>query len=190
MLSAFIVMGWTAFEALAADLWEAALNQHPAGLSTLSESPKRLRKGAKNRSYQAKDEEHSELKHVPLNLMQKYGYDLSNSMGSILRDRFSFERLDGIREAYGSAFPKFDKIDDPLTDNALDALATVRNVIVHRAGIADQEYCRRIERLKIPKVDIGAALLLDGEVVEQLVGNTLDRAIDLFSGVDEWLSAN
>jgi hypothetical protein len=88
VLSASIVGTWTAIEALAGDLWEAALNTEPEILAKLS--------GAK----QTKEGD----KKIDLNYIHKYGYKLTQVMGTILRDRFRFITLEGIKEAYDAAF--------------------------------------------------------------------------------------
>jgi hypothetical protein len=81
----------------------------------------------------------------------------AKEMGAVHKVRFEFSRLDGIREAYASAFPEKEgskDIDAALTDDALDALSALRNVIVHRGGKADKEYVARCSYLpNLPKAE-------------------------------------
>jgi hypothetical protein len=63
-LSAQVSGVWTAFEALAEEIWIAALNAHPKGLAELN--------GTKKGS--------GEDKKIDLLLLQRFGYDLSESM--------------------------------------------------------------------------------------------------------------
>ena len=93
VLSGSIIGTWTAIEALAGDLWEAAINAEPEILSKLNGLH---RKKGKNESN----------KQLDLNYIHRYKYSMRNVMGTILRKRFAFAFLDGIVEAYGAAFSK------------------------------------------------------------------------------------
>ena len=183
---------WTAFETMAGDLWETALNRHPAGLAELKGVKNRI--GGRGRSKgPAADTfiERTESKTVPLNRVQQYQFDLRTKMGTILRDRFNFSRLEGIREAYSVAFfENSTQIDTALSNNALDALSAVRNVIVHRSAIVDLEYRERARNLHIPNAEAGKPLLLDGETVVRLIRPALKCSTNLLSSVDDWISGN
>ena len=69
-------------------------------------------------------------------------------MGTVQREQLELDSLKGIREAYSRAFDKpFEKdIDESLADRDLDTLQAVRNLLVHRAGIADQKYLDRKDK--------------------------------------------
>jgi hypothetical protein len=186
-LASQIIAAWTAFETLATDLWITALNIHPHGLSELKGKQGR-RKFISGEERYGKDE----AKTVPLNLLQKYRYDLSRNMGTILKERFNLSSLAGIRTAYSASFFKdFQNICAVITDKHLDAISAVRNVIVHRGGQIDNEYYRRSRSLNsCPKGDIGTPLLLDAEIVSKLVAPTISLGCRLISTVDEWLLAH
>lgn len=110
-------------------------------------------------------------------------------MGSLLRSKFNFSSLDGIREAYASAFDTAAaEIDHALIDKSLDALSAVRNVIVHRDAIADSEYTRKTKFLSsLPTATIGQHLLLDGDIVVRLLKPAITAANQLLIAVDNWL---
>lgn len=132
---------------------------------------------------------HADQKLVSLDLIHRNQFDLRQKMGTVLRDRFEFSRLEGIREAYAAAFHKnSDHIDAALSDDALDALSAVRNVIVHRAGIADTEYLRRSKHLKLPPANAGAPIHLDGQIVVNLVRPAFACGSKLIGAVDDWIS--
>lgn len=177
MLASYITAMWTIFETLAGDLWEAAINGHPSGLSGLH--------GKKIHSSGAQTEE----KTIPLSQIERYGYDLTSNMGTILREKFNFNSLNGIREAYSMAFHKdTSKVDASLSDKSLDALSVVRNLITHKRAIVDQRYSERAKDLPLaPKGQIGERILLDGEIMTALVSAGLDRCNDLIFAVDDWL---
>src|SRR5579862_1945794 len=175
-LSAQITGTWTAFEALAEEIWIAAVNAHPRGLAELS--------GAKRGG--------GEEKKIDLPDLQKYGYDLSTHMGTVLSRRYSFDRIEDVRRAYQEAsFDGDATINEIITDRALDALSLTRHVIVHNGGIIDDQLLRRKSDLP-PAIlgDIGDPLPLTGPITSDLVSPVMQRGWDLISAVDSWLSAH
>jgi hypothetical protein len=173
-LSAQVVNSWTAFETLAGDLWEAALNSHPHGLSEL------------------KGEKAQGEKTVPIGLLQKYSFDVSKQMGTLLKEKRTFDRLEHIRENYELAFYTAGaKINKALSDDLLDTLSSVRNLLVHRGGVVDERYLRRTKRLQLaPKAVIGERIKLDGDIVERLSLAMQLLGASLLYAVDEWLVAH
>jgi hypothetical protein len=125
-----------------------------------------------------------------LDEISKHKFNVANKMGTILRARFEFSSLDGIREAYASAFDKESvEIDRALTNKSLDALSAVRNVIVHRDAQADQEYIEKTKFLSsLPTATVGKHLLLDGEIVVRLLKPAITAANQLLIAVDNWLA--
>jgi hypothetical protein len=185
-MMSYLTTGWTIIETMSGDLWEAALNIHPSSLANLSGTPKRLKGGQINQSGSTA----KESKSVRLDEISKHEFNVANKMGTILRGRFEFSSLDGIREAYASAFDKGSaEIDRAITDKSLDALSAVRNVIVHRDAQADSEYIKKTKFLSsIPTATVGQHLLLDGEVVVRLLKPAITAANQLFIAVDNWLA--
>jgi hypothetical protein len=166
---------WTAFEALAEEIWIAALNDHPRGLAEL----KGVKKGAS-----------SDDKKIDLHLLQRYSYDLSKSMGTILSKRFSFDRLEDIRRAYAEAAFTDDKlpIQEIFAEKSLDVLALTRQVVVHNGGLVDEAFLRR--RADLPPellAELGEPLPLNGEIVAALIAPVMQLGWDLIVAVDQWL---
>ena len=179
-LSAYIVQAWTAFEALAGDLWECALNIHPELLAQLSGS-------------KSSDAIEPNGKMVNLETLQRYGYDLKSVMGSVLRAKFKFDSLDGIREAYRAAFGKNDAgaIVSALEDGSLTAANAIRQVLVHRGGTVDDKYVRRTKNAPLaPKLEVGSELVLDGKIVYDLLSAAVPQVVTLVKSVDEWMVAH
>lgn len=185
-MMSYLTTGWTIIETMTSDLWEAALNAHPASLANLNGSPKRLKGGQVNKSA---PQAGTEPKSIRLDAVSRYDFDVANKMGTILRSKFEFSSLDGIREAYACAFDKNSaQIDRALTDKSLDALSAIRNVIVHRDACADAEYVQKTKFLStLPKASVGQHLLLDGEIVVRLLKPSISAANQLFIAVDDWL---
>jgi hypothetical protein len=185
LLASAITGTWTAFEAMAGDLWETALNIHPAGLAEL--------KGIRNKKLR-RDEtgpiEKADTKSIPLWLVVKHKFSVADKMGSILRERQRFDHLNGIREAYRLAFFRnFYQVDAALDDAAIDSLASVRHLIVHRAGNVDSSYERQATYLNIPCAPIGQPIAFDGEIVARLRSGALASSLRLLVAVDEWITA-
>ena len=193
-LSAFVVGTWTAFETLAGDLWEAALNLHPHKLADLKGSQKRIirKVGGKPESTPQREltARAEEGKVVALQYLQKYNYDLSSKMGTALKDRFRFDTLESLRIAYAAAFCQdYDRIDDLLANKEIDALALIRNLLVHKGGVADQRYLDRASGLpNCPVADLWNPLHLDGEIVADVVSPVVRCGRDLIDAVDTWVA--
>jgi hypothetical protein len=198
-----IVLAWTAFETLAGDLWEAAINHHPHILARLDGPPKRIGKlaGAKEKE-QPDDEDEgnattgadsADSKSVSLiriHDLSKGSCDLGKLMGSLLKKRFKFTTLGGIRKAYSVAFSKKSTaVDAALSKKHLDGLSLIRNLIVHRAGVADTEYEERAKSVPdIPHLTDGQRLELTGKLSRSLIEPAILSAVDLVGAVNEWIT--
>lgn len=117
-------------------------------------------------------------------------YDLSNKMGTILREREKFISLTGIRRAYSSAFSvRSAVIDAELSSKALDALNVVRNLIVHTGGIADSIYVAAAQRIPAaPQLALNEPLTLDGAMARKLIDPVIICGKNLLEAVDAWVS--
>jgi hypothetical protein len=187
-MMSYLTSAWTTFETAAADLWEAALNQRPQGLADLNGKKRYQKRDAKRTG----DDTQKLEKLVKLDLIRGHDWDTRNKMGSILRDKFSFTTLWGIREAYETAFyKKADDIDRIILDDCFDQLSALRNVIVHKSAIADAEYVRRTKEIpSLPQFQKGDKLQLDGKMVADLVHKSSQKTFGLLYAVDQWLVVN
>jgi hypothetical protein len=62
-------------------------------------------------------------------------------------------------------------------------------VLVHKAGVADEEFCRRMKsEARFTGVSKGDPLRLDGEVAGGIVGSAMDAAVRLIQAMDKWLT--
>jgi hypothetical protein len=129
---------------------------------------------------------------VDLRVIRKYGWDSRNNMGSILKTKFRFTTLQGIRNAYEAAFYKeADAIDAMVQSGLLGQLSALRNVIVHKSGIADSEYIQSAKEIKgLPELKSGDKLYIDGPMIAGLVPQAANLTNGLIYVVDEWLHAN
>lgn len=192
--SVFVLMVinmWTVFESMAGDLWEASLNTHPQRLAALSGSRRRI--GGRTAPRPVSDGD-DDGKSINLNVLQKYGYDVSKAMGTVLRSKgkVGFTRLSDIREAYSVAFSDdANDIDKVLEDNALDAISAVRNLLVHKAGMVDEEFLQRSKAIPyLPRLSLGDKLQLDGDIVKKQIEPVIRLSVSLLQAVDAWIVRN
>ena len=103
--------------------------------------------------------------------------------------------LTAIREAHSVAFSekvrkaRTDKIDAALADKSLDALSVIRNLIVHKGGIADSNYVKDAKNAPAaPQLKENEVLHLDGEKCRNLILPVVKLCVCLVEAVDSWLS--
>lgn len=197
-----IVSLWTAIETLLGDLWEEAINARPSGLGDLKGKPgTRISRLAMSDSANPKvgksttDDEHSDdnkgrsILLSELRRVSRGSYNVSNLVGTLLRAEFNFSRLSSIREAYSLAFFEHSNgVDKALSDKAFDALNVARNVLVHKAGRADQEYIGRTKSIStLPQLALGEQLVLNGTTTTNLNVPAIEAANRLIRAVDQWI---
>jgi len=187
---------WTAFEALAGDLWVAALNAHPNVLSDLSG---KRSKSNKTRAEpeptspdieQERDEPDSEAaRYLLIMHLKQNDYDLSQHMGHALRHRYNFTKLERTRDAYWEAFKKHRaNVVDAIMDRSLDDLNALRNVIVHKAGIADREFLRdRPQHEAFKALAMNDRVPITGPIVQALAKPVVETCVKLILAVNQWI---
>ena len=113
--------------------------------------------------------------------------DPQKNYGSYLRDteKVSFQKIHLIKDWYKTAFGK--KVQQTLfaSDACIDALSAVRNVITHKAGIADRKYLEAVKTFpELNTVVQNKSIRLHGGIVRKLrnaaiiVGNELVTFVD------------
>jgi hypothetical protein len=209
-LTAILLGVWTAFEALAGDLWVESLNTNPQPLARLAGSATRIQmksKAATNKDSadqsgqdMSRQEKEMTIPIVKIHNVTKGKYDLRAQMGTLLKSKIEFTRLSSIRRAYSLAFDQekldanmVNSIDSALADGALDALSAVRNLIMHNAGKADGKYDERRKAasdagILIPALSVGQRLQLDGEIVKSLTTPVVECCMKIITSVDAWIA--
>ena len=188
-----IVLGaWTAFEVLTSDLWEAAVNAYPRKLAALKGDTSVLRrpKSTFGAFPEATSESPTSSKLIRLDFLQAHGFDLSAKMGTVLRERFNFQALAGIQEAYLAAFAQPDsQVRAIILEPAVEALACTRNVLAHRSGVVDDQFMSQYRRSPVlkavfPEAITGCQLKLSGLTAHQLIQPVLSLASGLVVSVN------
>ena len=188
---------WTAFEALATDLWVAAVDLRPKTLGVNA----MLSCNGENAS-------DDKLRRNPISLdaLVEHDFDLRSRLGTFLwrRRQFDFNALNGLRTAYSETFCSRDKNGNKHRSEGtkdsfrgehfkeLQTLEAIRHVFVHRGGRADASFLERMQTLgsDLGKLQLGDVVPLDEQLVDNLSGATSERAKVLIDGVSTWLKSS
>jgi len=195
-----VIGTWIAFETLASDVWEKAVNVYPTLLAELKGVARRISDAA-NTAYSKtrmrsdpdaiSDARADEKIRVSVIKKATHGFTRApTKLGTHLREagEVKFASLDHIRRAYSRAFSEnHDEIDTVLSDKCFDALAVVRNVLVHKAGVVDLEYQKSAKGLQVPYADVRKPIELDGEITLKLTRAVVEKAGSLVEAVDSWI---
>jgi len=187
VLSAMLAGTWTSFEVLATDVWINAVNQRSStlGLKAMEEAHR-----LKNSVGEPHEESRVRAKSLDAHtLFTRYGVDFSSSLGSVIYDRplMSFNGMRGLRTVYKAAFGDDAK---SLFDgfHELRDLESLRNVLVHRAGIADKRFCDRVKQSpRLSVFEERKRVRLDGEMVAHHANAAISAGVSLVLWVDQWL---
>ncbi len=147
------VLVWSAFEVLANDLFSIVINLHPE-ISVKLINDERTKK-------------RFQLKALSVDELAKYGFDLTNKMGDMLRSLHPLDSIDIMRDAFDVIDPGNKELSKHLFSTDLWRLYQRRNLIVHRRGIVDQSYIDRTgdgvgkgSLLNISRTDLSTYLVL------------------------------
>jgi len=176
LLFAAVALAWASFECAAKDAWIAALNSRPLQLAQSAFGS--LPEGASAEGISGRQ--------IGVGLLARYGFDLRDKLGTLLAPKFDFTSVSGIRGAYSAAFGKQADHEIALTDPPLGLLEATRHLIVHRAGLVDEEYHRRTG----DATPIGQVLQLNGFVVSNLANVGVSAGCKLLHAVDRWLTSH
>jgi hypothetical protein len=174
LYSAAVSASWTALECLAADLWITSVNEKPlplaqAAIATLD------------------PQETGELtsKQISVGLAARHGFDLRHCLGTVLKTKFDFTGVSGIRKAYKVFVPNNDLIERVFADPRLGTLEATRNLIVHKAGKVDEEYKKRVES----DLQIGSVLTFTENEAVNFMTAAKFAGIGLLAFVNDWFAA-
>jgi hypothetical protein len=179
---------WTAFEFLAGDLWEVAVNSKPDFI---------LNDLKKKRDVHGRD-----VYRIPLEIEADWlnimGHSIKGHVGTMLRyyvkDAVGFNTLQSISSAFGRGLGYLPDVLDIGKDRSLFNLAKTRNAIVHKAGKVDREFHNDMVNTTCPMaisnfagLGIGDDIPIDGDVVNKLLSGGIGSAVQLITEVDSWL---
>ncbi|MGA3317055.1 MAG: hypothetical protein ABSC64_11535 [Candidatus Korobacteraceae bacterium] len=164
---------WTAFEVLAGDAWQFALNARPT--EAAQSVPQRLFPGGTPEGISAKG--------IPLWLAAKYNFDLRQHIGDILKLRIDFSDVNEIRKGYVAAFGEKACLQDALEDKNLLILEATRHLVVHRGAIVDEKY-NKVTGQSFP---LHQPLPLEPAFVSAILHVAIVAGSSIVTFLDEWL---
>lgn len=117
---------WGTFETLVRDVFVSILNARPVASRLLLTDPNTRKLFP--------------LKDLDLDLLEKYDYNLSNSMGQVLAAMHDFSNLGKTKDLLGAMFPVAAELRRLLGAREVWLLCQRRHLIVHKRGIVDERY--------------------------------------------------
>jgi hypothetical protein len=175
LLSSMVIGYWAAFEALAPDLWKAAVNNGPPELA------QRVQIATQGKS----DSKIAE--HVKENVRLDPRKDWAGSLIEV--STVSFRTLDRIARWYSVTFEG--RARQIFKDNQdIYALAAYRNALIHSSERVDKDFIKQIEAVDDlrGKFTEGETLELDGAFVQRLREAAMSTGLKLIQLADDILS--
>jgi hypothetical protein len=191
LFSSVLIGAWTAFEALATDLWIKAVNQRPMSLGLKAiKAPRRQQSEAETEA-----EPKQKPQTVKVDMLAKYEFDLKDRLGYILwRERqFDFNTLAAIRYAYKVVFGKDGEswFSGDLYEKYLPTLEALRHVLVHRAGRIDQFFLDRVKHIpSYAMLSKDSKLHIEADSVKGNCELAFTSGLHLLDNVDQWLQGH
>jgi hypothetical protein len=187
LMSSILLGAWTAFEVLTEDLWVACLNVRPRlGILAFNAD---IEPGD---SADVVDQKQRQIFRAQAWQIREYRYDLTNHMGDLLRDKWGFTKREKAFEAYAKVFEEDESsLKSIFSDVKLRSLCAVRNLIVHKAGVVDNDFIRSVKSdqlLNHLKKD--DRLAVNGDMVVGLVIAAFAGGKKLIAFTSEWLKSH
>jgi len=185
LMNSQVILMWSAFEALAGDLWNAAVNHHPETLAELT---------GVNAQDLLDENGNATAKTVPLSFIIKHKFKIHDKMGTVhTENRIKFDKLREIILAYRAAFPELCKLNsvDFWKDRHLKAICAIRNNLVHKAGKVDKQFTKqRGDEISIAHYQVDDDIVLEGTMMQSILGGFVKFCVLMVQEVDGWLRAN
>lgn len=181
LLASVVIGSWTAFEVLAGDLWIAVVNRFPVlGVRALDAEPL------------AEDDDIRRERKAKTNVqfaVQRFldpDFDPKSSLGDALSECFPMSSFRTILAAYDAIFRE-KEATEIIRDQGIRSLSAVRNVLVHNAGIADEEFPFHVKSdQRFSHIKKGGRIGLDGSKVAELAESARTQGFKLIEFVDGW----
>ncbi len=121
-----IILIWSAFEILFRDAFELELNLNSSKAALLAQNISTRKR--------------FEVERFSLDSLIKYGFDLSDKVGTLLVGQQDFSDLPTMKSVYSVLFPSCPEVTNCLNHSDLWLLYQRRHLFVHRRGTVDQTY--------------------------------------------------
>ena len=153
-----LVNSWTLFETYSKHIWIKCLNENPQFLNNKIINTK------------VDNDNNQTSKSIPLNLLSKYNYNVSNHLGEILSNKYDFTGVDGIKKAFKDLLNLEDIELRFLDDNNIIQLEVCRHIIVHNASTIDSRY---LTRSKKKNEIINHKLVLEVQEINDMINSSI-----------------
>lgn len=167
---------WTIFESCTKEVWKYLLNNYQSNFlsNILKESDKNNIDGISGKT-------------ISIELLSKYEFNLNNKLGEILSNKYDFTGCSGIKKAFidldKKKKDKLNFLDNPIAYK----LEITRNLIVHNAGIIDNEY---LKKTSIPDQTLGELIDLNIEQYNQFEESISLTLIAILDYCEDLLRSN
>lgn len=170
-----LVNTWTLFETYSKEIWIKSFNENPNFINSTIINTK------SNSNGPIMD------KSIPLNLLSKYGFDVSNHLGEILSAKYDFTGCNGIKKSFKDLFSLRDNEIDFMDDENLNQLEIIRHILVHNSGVIDNKYLSRSKR---NNEQVGVPIELEIDEVNKMINATIHSIRNLFILANKKTTAN
>lgn len=160
-----IVNTWTLFETYSKEIWVKLFNENPSLINSAIIN-------TKNNS-----NSHILDKNIPLNLLSKYGFDVSNHLGEILSVKYDFTGCNGIKKSFKDLLCLRDNEIKFMDNENLYQMEIIRHILVHNSGIIDSKYLSRSKR---DNEKLGVAIELEIDEINKMINASINSIKDLF----------
>ena len=164
-----LVNSWTLFEAFIKDIWIITLNTYPELLNNKVINTK------------SDNENSNNSKMIPLNILSKYNYDISQHLGEILASKYDFTGVEGIKKSFKDLLNINENEVDFLSSTKINQLEICRHIIVHNATVIDNKYLTRSKR---KNEENGQKLILDITEISEMINYSIECVRSILLLVD------
>ena len=108
--------------------------------------------------------------------------------------KFSFRSREKFKDAYKFAFEADSAIDSILSSQELNAIVAVRNLFVHKGGVADSTFMD-VDMPDAPQLknylnpQLNRRITMDGASTRAIIDDAVSKAYELVRAVDRWMMA-
>ncbi len=122
-----VVATWGSLEVFVRDYFVALLNSRSEFAVTLTESEKTRRL--------------FDIKSVSFGVLALHGFNVRLQLGNLFAQQHDLDSVPSMKSVFGVLFPENVGLRKALDDRQLWALYQRRNLIAHRRGVVDKQYC-------------------------------------------------
>jgi len=181
VLTSVLVGAWTTFEVLSGDLWTETVNQFPIlGVRALDADP------LEGDSDSVKERKAGKTVSVVAQKVLDPKFDLKQKMGDVLSDAFPMTKFSLVVHAYKAVF-RDDALCEIIRHRDIRTLSAARNVLVHNAGNADEDFCNKVKTdPRFSKFKVGERIELSSATTVALLKSLRRQSVALLNYVAKW----